>query len=611
MRRFSHCARNMTATKAAKHSQAHTHATLYSHQAELPALPVPALTETIALYKRSLEPLYKGGAADPAYKTYCAKLDAFASAAGPGPALQAKLETFAASRRNWLAAFWDNYAYLDYREPVSPYVSYFFSHKDINSLVGKSQLHKGAAILKLVGSYAEQVAQETIAPEVRRGQPFCMESFRYMFCNGRKPGESRDYTAMHPPSRYAVVISNGYFYTVNVDASLGSLVKTLGEIQCASHGKKIQGVGALTGAQRDSWYKNYTELAAASPRNAASLDAIDGAIFVLCLDDAAPMSLEEKSRVCWHGDSANRWFDKPVQMFVGANGSSGFLGEHSKMDGTPTLSMNDWLVGELSKITTSDFADADADAEAATELPFDLTPNLANQIVVERAAFVQRTSALDIRVWQNYGLGKQDIKAYGCSPDSFVQMLIQLAYYKLTGTLRPTYESASTRKYFAGRTETCRSVTPETLVFVQTWEDTAASAKAKVAAFRAALAAHGDYIKRASDGRGVDRHLFGLSQMANEPLDVFTDPIHSYSQHWYLSTSQLSSENFNGYGWAPVVPEGLGLAYMINNEWIHVNVTCYKDNVFGFESADMAHALTQASLELKELLGAEKLKAKL
>lgn len=45
---------------------------------------------------------------------------------------------------------------------------------------------------------------------------------------------------------------------------------------------------------------------------------------------------------------------------------------------------------------------------------------------------------------------------------------MQLAYYKLTGKVRPTYESAATRKFLKGRTETGRTVSNESKKFVET-----------------------------------------------------------------------------------------------------------------------------------------------
>jgi carnitine O-acetyltransferase len=71
----------------------------------------------------------------------------------------------------------------------------------------------------------------------------------------------------------------------------------------------------------------------------------------------------------------------------------------------------------------------------------------------------------------------------------------------------------------------------------------------------------------ASDGRGVDRHLFGLKKLLQpgEKLPaLYEDPAFSYSGSWYISSSQLSSEYFNGYGWSQVIDDGFGIAYMIN-----------------------------------------------
>ena len=85
--------------------------------------------------------------------------------------------------------------------------------------------------------------------------------------------------------------------------------------------------------------------------------------------------------------------------------------------------------------------------------------------------------------------------------------------------------------------------------------------------FRAAVDSHVKYISDASDGRGVDRHLFGLKKCLKEGEElpeIYKDRAYGYSSTWYLSTSQLSSEYFNGYGWSQVVDEGFGIAYMIN-----------------------------------------------
>jgi carnitine O-acetyltransferase len=146
-------------------------------------------------------------------------------------------------------------------------------------------------------------------------------------------------------------------------------------------------------------------------------------------------------------------------------------------------------------------------------------------------------------------------------------MVIQLAYYKMYGKNRPTYESASTRKFQQGRTETTRSVSDESVAFCKAHQDPAVPREEVVKLFRSALAAHTKYTLEASDGHGVDRHLFGLKKLLREGEQlpqIYQDPTFSYSSSWYISSSQLSSEYFNGYGWSQVIDDGFGIAYMIN-----------------------------------------------
>ena len=91
--------------------------------------------------------------------------------------------------------------------------------------------------------------------------------------------------------------------------------------------------------------------------------------------------------------------------------------------------------------------------------------------------------------------------------------------------------------------------------------DPAASQDECIRIFRAALDAHVKYINDASNGLGVDRHLFGLKMciQPNEQMPaIFSDPVFGYSSTWFLSTSQLSTEYFNGYGWSQVMDKGYG-----------------------------------------------------
>ena len=57
-----------------------------------------------------------------------------------------------------------------------------------------------------------------------------------------------------------------------------------------------------------------------------------------------------------------------------------------------------------------------------------------------------------------------------CSPDAYLQMVIQLAYFKTHKKVVPTYETASTRQFLHGRTDTIRTLSVESKLFVEGME---------------------------------------------------------------------------------------------------------------------------------------------
>lgn len=590
---------------------------LFRYQKDLPHLPVPTLEETGNKYLRTVEPYLNKAQ----LQNTTRKVKDFIKPGGNGEKLQSRLTEFAKGQDNWLASFWDNYAYLSYRDPVVPYVSYFFLHKDLTNAIGKDPVLKASLIAYYTIQFMIDVQTERLEPEIIKGNAYCMNAFHYMFNNSRVPGDKVDTTKIYngEEHRYFIVIANNHFYKVyhhtkdDKPLSKAELYKQILYIyQDAHNHSKAIPVGALTTLNRDELYGAYRDLAK-SPVNQDSLEAIYASSFVICLDDKIPTTVEERTRNCWHGDGKNRFFDKPLQFFVGKNGNSGFLGEHSRMDATPTVQLNNYVLSELFKedpaklireIANDTKIIEDLDIESIPKtLPFDISLAVRNEINNAVVKFENTVSSLDAEVLQYYGYGKNLIKKFKVSPDAYAQMMMQLAYYKLTGKVRPTYESAATRKYLKGRTETGRSVSVESLNFVKTFTDPEASAQDKVNAFHAAAKQHVKYLLEAADGRGVDRHFLGLKQMLKpgEPVpEIFTDEVFGYSATWFLSTSQVPSEYFAGWGWSQVIDEGFGLAYLVNNDWLFVHISTRKGN--GLSSKLMKAYLTETAEEMKQVL---------
>ncbi|KKK15144.1 hypothetical protein P175DRAFT_0503044 [Aspergillus ochraceoroseus IBT 24754] len=568
----------------------------------LPRLPVPSLEETSRRYLKSVHAVVS----DAEYENTKKVVEEFIRPGGVGHTLQERLLARAADpkHKNWLAEWWNHAAYLGYRDPVIPYVSYFYSYRDDRAR--RNPAKRAASVTAAALEFKRQVDDGSLEPEYMRKQPIAMSSYEFMFNCCRIPDDIADYPQKYPAkdNEHIVVVRKNQFFKVPL--AVGDRPLNVSELEKQFEriyqiAQKAPPVGVLTVANRDHWSATRKKLLAADPANAQALIDIESSGFVVCLDDASPVTLEERAHQYWHGDGHNRWFDKPLQFIINENGTAGFMGEHSMMDGSPTHRLNDHLNNLIfnNKIDLSD-KPVRSDLPEPRPIPFRLNEEILEAIDAAAKEHRQQMAAHELRVQAYQGYGKGLIKKFKCSPDAYVQMIIQLAYFKMYGKNRPTYESASTRKFQEGRTETIRTVSDDSVAFCNAISDPSVPREEVVRLFRTALAAHSKYTAEASDGHGVDRHLFGLKKLVREGETlpaVFTDPAFVYSGSWYLSTSQLSSEFFNGYGWSQVIDDGFGIAYMINENSLNFNIVCKR---IGAER--MSYYLNEAATDLRDAL---------
>ncbi|KAJ6086243.1 Carnitine O-acetyltransferase [Penicillium sp. IBT 16267x] len=568
----------------------------------LPRLPVPSLEETGRRYLKSVHPLVS----EAEYERTKSAVEAFIRPGGEGELLQKRLLERAANPKinNWISEWWNQAAYLGYRDPVIPYVSYFYSYRDDRER--RDPAKRAAAITSAALEFKKEVDTGSLEPEYMRGQPMAMSSYQYMFNCCRIPAHPADYPQKYSTeeNQHIVVVRKNQFFKVPLVVNGQALNVSEFEQQfqrIIEIAQPAPPVGVLTVADRDHWTAARKKLIAANPANEQALRDIESAGFVVCLDDAKPVTLEERANQYWHGDGSNRWFDKPLQFIVNDNGTAGFMGEHSMMDGTPTHRLNDH-VNNLIFNKRIDLSAKSVRSQLSDPKPITFHLNKETNEAIDIAAQYHRKQIADhelvVQAFQGYGKGL--IKKFKCSPDAYVQMVIQLAYFKMYGKNRPTYESASTRKFQEGRTETTRTVSDESVAFCKAFHDHTVPREEVVKLFRAALSQHTKYTLEASDGRGVDRHLFGLKKLLQpgEKLPaLYEDPAYSYSGSWYISSSQLSSEYFNGYGWSQVIDDGFGIAYMINENSLNFNIVCKR-----LGAHRMSYFLNEAATELRDVL---------
>lgn len=65
------------------------------------------------------------------------------------------------------------------------------------------------------------------------------------------------------------------------------------------------------------------------------------------------------------------------------------------------------------------------------KLEFVVSPDTAKDIETAHSSLSRLTADLDLFIYKFKGYGKEFIKSCKLSPDSYVQMAMQLAYYKL------------------------------------------------------------------------------------------------------------------------------------------------------------------------------------
>ncbi|KAI8968023.1 acyltransferase ChoActase/COT/CPT [Mycotypha africana] len=575
----------------------------FSNQGKLPRLPIPELDLTAARYKRSLLPLLS--AAEHAEVTK--KIDKFFKPNGLAEVLQNRLYDLdkqeAVLGLNWLDRLWLRKAYLEYRIPTFINVNWWNQFRDPpNGLVettkeGKAsdfQIKRSADIIKGVVDYSNRINNEEIPPDMTRSGPLCMHQLKGMFGTTRIADPYIDTVSSQWPclAKHITVIYKDQIFSVQVINSIGQslplnvlesqLQSVINQVDKTPLEQRQPPVGLLTTEHRDTWGSIRQQLQKVRT-NAKALEEIDRSIFTLCLDDySSPIELDSSHRNIFHGRKGrNRWFDKCLQFIVENNGRAGVNGEHSPIDAVvPLRVVEDVLEREPFKdIKINSFVNV----EEPRLLTWDITNNLNGSIRNAEKNATALIENLD-SVLLHYGnYGSDFMKKAKISPDSWMQMIYQLAYYRHTGTHCPTYESASTRKFIAGRTETVRSCTLESVAFVQAWDNKDVKMKDKLRLLKEAIASHSEYMKAASNGHGVDRHLLGLrSQMtedeaASNAATIFKDSSYWDSQYWKLSTSNTSPGDYSWGGFAAVVPEGYGINYAIGKERVRMSISSWNN----------------------------------
>uniref|UniRef100_A0A8C8MB61 Choline/carnitine acyltransferase domain-containing protein n=1 Tax=Oncorhynchus tshawytscha TaxID=74940 RepID=A0A8C8MB61_ONCTS len=575
----------------------------------VPAQPVPPLAQTLQGYLRALEPLIPEEELVHTRKN----IQKFCGEGGLGPQLQEGLERRARHSNNWISDWWVQWAYLESRQPLPVHSNPAISLPKRDFSDWRGQLVFASKLIAAALDFKNVVDNGRLPVEYMRGQPLCMELFPLLFSSCRIPGRKHDTITHHSRARHITVVRNYQFFQMDVYNSDGSRMTEsqihaqLLRIRAESWKTDKEPMGILTSEHRQTWGQAYSRLLK-DKLNKESVRAIEKGLFTLCLDSPVMRVSDDKysSRMAaqilhgggTHSNSGNRWFDKTLQ-----DGSWGLLYEQATAEGPPIATLLDHILQYCKK------PDPKKTPLIPLQMPKKLYFNIDREIKRDIEHAKQNLDILindlDIRCFNFQRFGKELPKQHNLSPNAFIQVALQLAYYKVHNEVCASCDIASQRMFRGGRTDYIRSPTNQMLKFVLTFDDPSISREAKLELLREAIETYVTLTDQALKGQSIDRHLLGLKlQAIEEGLSVprlFMDTAYGLATHWKLRTGQVPANTDSVMCFGPLVPDGYAVCYNPQSDHVHFSVTAF--NCCEETQAETLAATLHSTLcQLQELL---------
>ncbi|KAL0100387.1 hypothetical protein PUN28_019622 [Cardiocondyla obscurior] len=481
-------------------------------------------------------------------------------------------------------------------------------------------------------------------------QPLCMAQHYQIFRIYRRPGVNSDEQIILDRASsgdHIIVAHHNQFYSVPVRASDRGriteieLVQQLLRIIETKPDPRTPPVGILTTAKRPAWAKAREELIK-NERNRHNLELLERCLCVVCIDDDVlpatfnnPMKKEDR----WIGDrdyanvlhhalhgggsrhlGANRWFDKTFHAILGKDGMWGLTYEHSAGEAPAVFAAFEEITEKVDSMSPPDENLVPSHLPAPEKLEWCLTEQSLNDIREAMMNFDALVEDLDLCILWFEDYSKEFVKSCRVSPDAYIQLALQLTYFRLHGRLVATYESAGIRRFALGRVDCIRAASPEALAwakamcqgdpqsqisqpnnavdgspkrcyekFLSSWSycpfalpnatTYEVSAERIKELFDLAVQRQTKEMNDNIYGQGIDNHLMGLRYAAKEAGDpipeIFTDEAYAIVNHFALSTSQVTTKNDVIAGYGPVVPDGYGCAYNVRKNGFIFSVSAF------------------------------------
>lgn len=606
----------------------------YSFQRVLPPLPVPPLKATCERYLRSAKPLLD----EAEYDRMVRLADEFQRNEGRTFQLFLKLKSWWAN--NYVTDWWERFVYLRSRGSLMINSNYYILDA-YTWTPTHQQVARAANLVHHMVKYKRDLDRERLPPLLLQGVvPLCMAQYPRTFGTTRIPSRDEDYI-LHVPTKHITVLCKGHFYVVQTVGPKGEVLtprdfekqfqrivddagKGAAPTYCEEH------LPAMTAANRDAW-ADFRDRFMSSGVTRASLEAIERSAFFVTLSDESPdvpaheHQIEQPNKQALaliHGTGSNIWFDKSINLIVFKNGRTGVNCEHTW--GDAPVAAHCFETALALEFNSPGYDHRTGMNKAVPQKRVDLHTPLRLRFAFEPEAepimrsivetVHEQINDLDLRVYVHDKYSKGYMKKCKVSPDAWLQMALQLAYYRDQNRFAQTYEASMTRLFRDGRTETVRPVTEESAAFVLAMCSNDTTPEERVKLLRKAAGVHVQNFKDSMAGKGIDRHLFCLYVVSvwRGVKSPFLEEV--LSEPWYLSTSQTPVQqtplfdlqnNLDkisaGGGFGPVTDDGYGVSYIISSDQtVSFHVTSKKSSS-KTDSSRFVTNIVQAMQDMRSL----------
>lgn len=460
----------------------------------IPALPVPALEETLRRLLSAATPLQD----EPALRLTREQIEGFAR--GEGPELQAALEDFAraedAEGRSWLSRVWLR-GYLSTREPLPLSTSVGFQIAADLAAVGGADgdgppgadraarlIHRAAAV------HLQELRGQTPQEMDARGRRLSMEQWRALRGGIRRPrpgvdeilrpaveAAAAEIGILHRGRLHALGIADEHGRPLPPSAVAAAVRRILSSPSAWSDPALPFGAASALGG--DTAARLLAELTE-DPHNREVYERLTRMIFLVHLSEDVVEQSEHLRRLAF--EPGRTWHGKPLTYEVGLKDPwAGVHVEHSAIDGATLLS----VLTRMQQLEIPDGPAApDTDADTGTAVPeIDPVPPASEArpapvlMPMPEAVQWRLTPALRRRLGETLAQQREAAAAYETrivvvdrpdpaetpfrvSDDAAQQLILTCAQLAAFGRVRSAYEAVDVREYRAGRTECLRPVTP-------------------------------------------------------------------------------------------------------------------------------------------------------